>query len=80
LPSSFDFTRKQGFVPPLDEWFQLQDWKTFIMDNLTSSSAVFDQKMVNSMYKGIQEGHYNKRRIFILLMLQLWSNNYKINL
>ena len=50
------------------------------MDNLTNSNAIFDQKMVNSMYKGMQEGHYNKRRIFILLMLQLWSNNYKINL
>jgi asparagine synthase (glutamine-hydrolysing) len=80
LPSSFDFSRKQGFVPPLDQWFQMQNWKSFIMDNLTNSNATFDQKMVNSMYKGMQEGHYNKRRIFILLMLQLWSNNYKINL
>ena len=80
LPSSFDFSRKQGFIPPLDQWFQMQNWKSFIMDNLTNSNAIFDQKMVNSMYKGMQEGHYNKRRIFILLMLQLWSNNYKINL
>lgn len=80
LPTSFDFNRKQGFVPPLDQWFQMNEWKSFIMDNLTSSNAVFDQKMVNSMYKGMQEGHFNKRRIFILLMLQLWSTNYKIKL
>ncbi|MCF8322299.1 MAG: asparagine synthase (glutamine-hydrolyzing) [Flavobacterium sp.] len=80
LPSSFDFSRKQGFIPPLDQWFQMQNWKSFIMDNLTNSNAIFDQKMVNSMYKGMKEGHYNKRRIFILLMLQLWSNNYKINM
>jgi asparagine synthase (glutamine-hydrolysing) len=80
LPASFDFSRKQGFIPPLDQWFQMQNWKSFIMDNLASSNAIFDQNMVNSMYKGMQEGHYNKRRIFILLMVQLWSNNYKINL
>jgi len=80
LPTSFDFNRKQGFVPPLDQWFQMEDWKSFIMDNLTGSNAVFDPKMVDSMYKGMQEGHFNKRRIFILLMLQLWSTNYKIKL
>lgn len=80
LPPTFDFQRKQGFVPPLDEWFKLKEWKTFVLDHLTASNALFNQDMVNNMIKGMQNGHYNQRRIFIMIMMQLWSNNYKINL
>jgi asparagine synthase (glutamine-hydrolysing) len=80
LPPTFDFQRKQGFVPPLDEWFKLNEWKTFIMDHLSDSNALFNQDMVNNIFKGMQNGHYNQRRIFIMIMMQLWSNNYKINL
>jgi asparagine synthase (glutamine-hydrolysing) len=80
LPSSFDFQRKQGFVPPLDEWFKLKEWQSFIIDHLTDSNALFNQDMINKMIKGMQSGHYNQRRIFIMIMMQLWSNNYKINL
>jgi asparagine synthase (glutamine-hydrolysing) len=79
LPDFFNFQRKQGFVPPLDYWMKEKKWQEFINDNLFSSDSFFNKKMLNNFMKGVGKQFFNKRRLFSLLMIQLWmqSNNIK---
>jgi asparagine synthase (glutamine-hydrolysing) len=79
LPDFFNFQRKQGFVPPLEYWMKEKKWQEFINDNLFSSDSIFNNKMLNNFMKGEGKRFFNKRRLFSLLMIQLWmqSNNIK---
>jgi asparagine synthase (glutamine-hydrolysing) len=79
LPDFFNFQRKQGFVPPLEYWMKEKKWQEFINDNLFSSESIFNKKMLNNFMKGEGKRFFNKRRLFSLLMIQLWmqSNNIK---
>ena len=79
LPDFFNFQRKQGFVPPLEYWMKEKKWQEFILDNLFSSESFFKKKMLNNLMKGESKHFFNKRRLFSLLMIQLWmqSNNIK---
>jgi hypothetical protein len=54
-------------------------WQEFINDNLFSSDSIFNKKMLNNFMKGEGKRFFNKRRLFSLLMIQLWlqSNNIK---
>ena len=79
LPNFFNFQRKQGFIPPLEYWMKEKKWQEFINDNLFSSESIFNKKMLNNFMKGEGKRFFNKRRLFSLLMIQLWmqSNNIK---
>jgi asparagine synthase (glutamine-hydrolysing) len=79
LPDFFNFQRKQGFVPPLEYWMKEKKWQEFINDNLFSSESIFNKKMLKNFMKGEGKRFFNKRRLFSLLMIQLWmqSNNIK---
>jgi asparagine synthase (glutamine-hydrolysing) len=79
LPDFFNFHRKQGFVPPLEYWMKEKKWQEFINDNLFSSDSIFNKQMLNKFMKGEGKRFFNKRRLFSLLMVQLWmrSNNIK---
>ena len=79
LPEFFNFQRKQGFVPPLEYWMKEKKWQDFINDNLFSSDSIFNKKMLNNCMKGEGKRFFNKRRLFSLIMVQLWmkSNNIK---
>jgi asparagine synthase (glutamine-hydrolysing) len=79
LPEFFNFQRKQGFVPPLEYWMKEKKWQEFINDNLFSSDSIFNKKMLTNFMKGEGKRFFNKRRLFSLLMIQLWmqSNNIK---
>ena len=79
LPKFFNFQRKQGFIPPLEYWMKEKKWQEFIKDNLFSSESIFNKKMLNNFMKGEGKRFFNKRRLFTLLMIQLWmqSNNIK---
>jgi asparagine synthase (glutamine-hydrolysing) len=78
LPSFFDFQRKQGFVPPLEFWLKEKKWQEFIKDNLFSSNSLFNKEMLNTIIKGDGKHFFNKRRLFALIMIQLWMNQYDI--
>jgi asparagine synthase (glutamine-hydrolysing) len=78
LPDFFNFQRKQGFVPPLEYWMKEKKWKEFINDHLFSSDTIFNKKMLNNFMKGEGKRFFNKRRLFSLLMIQLWMQNNKI--
>ena len=79
LPDFFNFQRKQGFVPPLEYWMKEKKWQEFINDNLFSSDSIFNIQMLNNSMKMEGKRFFNKRRLFTLLMIQLWmkSNNIK---
>lgn len=79
LPSFFNMNRKQGFIPPLEFWLREKVWKDFIQDNLLSSSTLFNQSMTKKLMKDSGRFFFNKRRLFSLLMFQLWLNHYKIS-
>jgi asparagine synthase (glutamine-hydrolysing) len=78
LPSFFNFQRKQGFVPPLEYWMQEKKWQDFIKDHLFSSNSLFNKGMLNTIMKGEGKQYFNKRRLFALIMIQLWMNQYNI--
>jgi asparagine synthase (glutamine-hydrolysing) len=78
LPSFFNFQRKQGFVPPLEYWMQEKKWQEFIKDHLFSSNSLFNKGMLNTIMKGEGKQFFNKRRLFALIMIQLWMNQYNI--
>jgi len=79
LPDFFNFQRKQGFVPPLEYWMKEKKWQEFINDNLFSSDSFYNKQMLNNSMKMEGKRFFNKRRLFSLLMIQLWmkSNNIK---
>jgi asparagine synthase (glutamine-hydrolysing) len=79
LPDFFNFQRKQGFVPPLEYWMKEKKWQEFINDNLFSYDSIFNKQMLNNSMKMEGKRFFNKRRLFTLLMIQLWmkSNNIK---
>jgi asparagine synthase (glutamine-hydrolysing) len=80
LPGSLDLTRKQGFSLPLAQWFK-SDWGRFIEDVLTDPHAdLFDQHTVRRLIAGQRVGFRNTHRLFALLMIELWRQEYKINM
>jgi asparagine synthase (glutamine-hydrolysing) len=78
LPNFINIQRKQGFVPPLEYWMKEKKWQEFIKDNLFSSESIFSKSMLNSLMIGDGKKFFNKRRIFTLIMIQLWLNSNKI--
>ena len=78
LPKFYNFQRKQGFVPPLEYWMKEKKWQEFINDNLFSSVSIFNKKMLKNFMKGDGKRFFNKRRLFSLLMIQLWMQGKNI--
>lgn len=78
LPEFINIQRKQGFVPPLEYWMKEKKWQEFINDTLYSSESIFSKPMLNTIMKGEGKKFFNKRRIFTLIMIQLWLNSNKI--
>lgn len=78
LPDFFNFQRKKGFVPPLEFWIKEKKWQEFIYDNLFHSESIFNKKMLHNFMKGEGNNYFNKRRLFSLLMAQLWMQHNNI--
>jgi asparagine synthase (glutamine-hydrolysing) len=79
LPETLDLTRKQGFSLPLARWFK-GDWGVFINDVLTGPQAdLFDRRTVRQLLAGQRRGFSNMHRLFALLMVELWRQEYGIS-
>lgn len=78
LPDFINIQRKQGFVPPLEHWLKEKKWQEFIKDNLFSSESIFNKSMLDSLMAGEGKRFFNKRRVYTVLMIQLWLNSNKI--
>ena len=79
LPPFFNMQRKQGFVPPLEFWLKEKVWREFIQDHLLSENAVFNKRMTQKLMQDTGKFFFNKRRLFALLMFQLWMKQYKVS-
>jgi asparagine synthase (glutamine-hydrolysing) len=79
LPPEFDLKRKQGFSIPLADWLKSGPYRDFFWDVLSDTDTLFDKRTINSLLKGQDAGYRNEERLFALVMLKLWIDEYKIN-
>jgi len=80
LPNSILNRSKKGFGIPLSSWIKT-DIKDLILDELSSSKLIFDGyingKTVNKIISDhIQNKVDNRKKIYTLLALSLWYNNF----
>ncbi len=78
LPSFFNMQRKQGFIPPLEFWLKEKKWQEFINDNLLSGDCIFNPHLTRKLMADSGKYFFNKRRMFALLMFQLWMKENKL--
>ncbi|MBL7074882.1 hypothetical protein ISS37_06555 [candidate division KSB1 bacterium] len=80
LPHKIVYKKKQGFTPPMKEWFR-DELRVFIREVLLSR-AVWDRGFYNvSGIKRMIDDHIVGRREFhhqlwFLLVLELWFRRY----
>jgi hypothetical protein len=55
-------------------------WQEFIKDNLYANDSIFSKPMLTNLMNREGRQFFNKRRIFTLLMIQLWMKAYKVSL
>jgi asparagine synthase (glutamine-hydrolysing) len=80
LPPTLDLTRKQGFAPPMQQWFR-GNWGTFAENVLMSAQpGLFDRRVVEQLFAGQRRGFSNAHRLFALTMIELWRREYRIDL
>ena len=79
LPKNFDFERKQGFSVPLSSWMKKGPWRDLIHDTLLKEKCLFDKNVVYSLIKGLDSGMNNSERLFSLLLIELWKDEYSVN-
>lgn len=78
LPENYNFHRKQGFVPPIEKWFQNKDWDAFIKQILLGKGSIFNPVAIEKLISGQEKGRFNKRRIYSLLVLQIYLVTNKL--
>jgi asparagine synthase (glutamine-hydrolysing) len=79
LQPQFDQHRKQGFSIPLGAWLQSGPWLSFFRDVLLGSDGkLFDRAAVTKLFDGQARGLRNSERLFALLLLELWRQEYRI--
>lgn len=72
LPPEFDSDRKQGFAVPVKEWLTKGHWKSNYLDVINQSTNKNFKRFALNESDGIKRN--------ALLMLQLWINEYKIEI
>jgi asparagine synthase (glutamine-hydrolysing) len=80
LPHFINTQRKQGFIPPLEFWMKEKKWQEFIKDNLYADDSIFSKSMLANLINREGKQFFNKRRVFTLLMIQLWMKSYKVSI
>lgn len=78
LPLDYDFNRKQGFVPPIEKWFLHKDWNDLILKSLLGPRSIFRASAIKKLLTGQEKGRFNKRRIYSLLVLQLYLEENRL--
>ena len=79
LPSAFDRQRKHGFSVPLAAWLKEGQWREFFHDTLLGSQeSLFSRAALRSLLEGQDRGRSNSERLFALVMLELWRQEYRV--
>ena len=79
LPKEFDRDRKQGFSIPLSKWLRKGSFRDFFYDTLNSKNCMFEKKPVQELLQGQDHGRSNSERLFSLVMLEIWKNEYNVS-
>ena len=79
LPDNFDVKRKQGFTMPLKDMLTKGHWREYFFDHLKSQDSLFQSKIIDTLFQGIDKGRNNQEKLFSLLILELWRKNYNIS-
>ncbi len=81
LPTDFDFNRKQGFITPLDYWFERDDWINLFEEVFyDSSQELFNHSYLKKLMNEQRNGNLQSERLFGLLMLCIWKSEYGIKM
>ncbi|MGA2734228.1 MAG: asparagine synthase (glutamine-hydrolyzing) [Syntrophobacteraceae bacterium] len=81
LPRGFDLERKQGFSIPLSSWLRDPEWNDYFRQVLLDSSGTpFNRPFVQKLLDNQARGYSNSDRLFALLLLELWRQEYKVTL
>jgi asparagine synthase (glutamine-hydrolysing) len=79
LPPQFDRQRKQGFSIPLAAWLRSGPWHRLFHEVLLGADGnLFDRGTVRKLLDGQARGRRNSERLFALLLLELWRQEYRI--
>jgi len=79
LPNEIVTRRKRGFPVPLTSWFRgelKERAQELLLDRKTISRGYFDRNYVEGIFHEIDKGRDLGRRIFSLLVLELWHRKY----
>jgi asparagine synthase (glutamine-hydrolysing) len=79
LPKEFDNQRKQGFSVPLGDWLKVGSFCNLFKDVLLDKNCIFDPMLMRRLLDGQSAGRANSERLFSLVMLELWRNEYQVN-
>lgn len=74
---NYDFSRKQGFSIPLNDWFG-NKWYDLALNDLNELQPIFNKKAIIDSFKNIKKGYTNSSRIYSLLILSKWLRKNKI--
>lgn len=79
LPKEFDNQRKQGFSVPLGDWLKSGSFCNLFKDVLLDKNCIFDPVLIGRLLDAQSSGRANSERLFSLVMLELWRNEYQVN-
>lgn len=78
LPKALDTQRKQGFTMPLGRWMG-GSWGSYMEEVLFDpGQCLFDQNLLNALFRLQRRGYNNQNRLFALTMLSLWQRAHGI--
>lgn len=79
LPKEIIYRKKMGFGFPLGQWFRNQ-WKketeNLLLNNKAKLRSYLNQAMIKEMINDPLKGEHNDRRLYRILMFELWLQNY----
>ncbi len=79
LPETILTRKKKGFPVPLTSWFRgelLERTRELLLNPKTISRGYFQRGYVEGLFRNIAGGHDLGRRIFSLVVLELWHRKY----
>lgn len=79
LPPQFDRSRKQGFSIPLSAWLKTGPFRKLFYEVLQDARSPFDQKKISALLAGQDRGRNNSERLFGLVLLELWRQEYGVS-
>ncbi|MCE5278809.1 MAG: asparagine synthase (glutamine-hydrolyzing) [Planctomycetaceae bacterium] len=78
LPRGLDLDRKQGFTPPVAQWFA-GAWRQAMEEPLRQAEpSLFDRAFIAKMIDQQHRGYDHTWRLFALTMFELWRRRWNV--